>query len=127
MIDLRNRALLAVAYDAMLRRSELAVLQADDLLEDMHGDATLLVRRRGDAGGRRVRGFPSPYGREKAAAPPAPASVPARHSRRCPIRLQIQCGQDQHPVDDEANAIEFGQEFGQEREHRRAGTLSRRR
>ena len=52
---------------------------------------------------------------------------PARHSRRCPIRLQIQCGQDQHPVDDEANAIEFGQEFGQEREHRRAGTLSRRR
>ena len=44
LIDLRNRALLAVAYDAMLRRSELAVLQADDLLEDMHGDATLLVR-----------------------------------------------------------------------------------
>ena len=44
-IDDRNRALLAVAYDAMLRRSELAALQVDDLLEEMHGAATLLVRR----------------------------------------------------------------------------------
>ena len=45
LIDLRNRALLAVAYDAMLRRSELASLQVCDLLEDIRGDATLLVRR----------------------------------------------------------------------------------
>ena len=45
VIDDRNRALLAVAYDAMLRRSELAALQVDDLLGEMNGTATLLVRR----------------------------------------------------------------------------------
>ena len=45
LIDDRNRALLAVAYDAMLRRAELAALQLSDLLEEMSGDATLLVRR----------------------------------------------------------------------------------
>ena len=44
-IDDRNRALLAVAYDTMLRRAELVSLQASDLLEEMGGDATLLVRR----------------------------------------------------------------------------------
>ena len=45
LIDVRNRALLAVAYDAMLRRSELTALQVTDLLEEMQGDATLLLRR----------------------------------------------------------------------------------
>ena len=45
LIDDRNRALLAVAYDAMLRRAELPALQVSDLLEGMQGDATLLVRR----------------------------------------------------------------------------------
>ena len=45
LIDDRNRALLAVAYDAMLRRAELVSLQVSDLLEEMRGDATLLVRR----------------------------------------------------------------------------------
>ena len=45
LIDDRNRALLAVAYDAMLRRAELVSLQVSDLLEEMQGDATLLVRR----------------------------------------------------------------------------------
>ena len=45
IIDDRNRALLAVAYDAMLRRSELTDLQVDDLLIETHGAATLLVRR----------------------------------------------------------------------------------
>ena len=45
LIDLRNRALLAVAYDTMLRRSELVALQAPDLLVEMTGDATLVVRR----------------------------------------------------------------------------------
>ena len=45
LIDDRNRALLAVAYDAMLRRAELAALQVTDLFIEMPGDATLLVRR----------------------------------------------------------------------------------
>ena len=45
LIDDRNRALLAVAYDAVLRRAELAALQPTDLLIEMPGDATLLVRR----------------------------------------------------------------------------------
>ena len=44
-IDLRNCALLAVAYDALLRRSELASLWVCDLFEQDQGDATLLVRR----------------------------------------------------------------------------------
>ena len=44
LIDLRNCALLAVAYDTMLRRSELVSLQASDLLVEMTGDATLVVR-----------------------------------------------------------------------------------
>ena len=45
LIDDRNRALLAVAYDAMLRRSELVSLQLTDLLEELQGDGSLLVRR----------------------------------------------------------------------------------
>ena len=44
-IDLRNRALLAVAYDAMLRRAELTALEVADFLEETPGDATLLLRR----------------------------------------------------------------------------------
>ena len=53
-IDLRNRALLAVAYDALLRRSELVSLRVCDLFEEARGDATLLVRRSktdGEGGG----------------------------------------------------------------------------
>ena len=45
LIDARNRALLAIAYDALLRRSELSALQVDDVVEEIHGAATLLVRR----------------------------------------------------------------------------------
>ena len=45
LIDDRNRALLAVAYDAMLRRAELTSLEVSDFLEEIGGDATLLVRR----------------------------------------------------------------------------------
>ena len=53
LIDDRNRALLAVAYDAMLRRAELSALQVSDLFVEMPGDATLLVRRsKTDTGGR---------------------------------------------------------------------------
>ncbi|MXX16307.1 MAG: tyrosine-type recombinase/integrase, partial [Gammaproteobacteria bacterium] len=44
LIDLRNRALLAVAYDAMLRRSELISLQVSDLAFDHGGSATLFLR-----------------------------------------------------------------------------------
>ncbi len=43
--DLRNRALLAVAYDTLCRRSELVALQRKDLQAGPHGDGTLLVRR----------------------------------------------------------------------------------
>ena len=45
LLDDRNRALLAVAYDAMLRRAELTSLQVPDLLEELKGDGSLLVRR----------------------------------------------------------------------------------
>ena len=45
LIDDRNRALLAIAYDAMLRRTELASLEVADLLEELQGDGSLLVRR----------------------------------------------------------------------------------
>ena len=43
-IDVRNRALLAVAYDAMLRRSELVALQVVDVTMERDGSASLLVR-----------------------------------------------------------------------------------
>ena len=45
LLDDRNRALLATAYDAMLRRTELVSLQVSDLFEEMKGDGSLLVRR----------------------------------------------------------------------------------
>ena len=45
VIDVRNRAILAVAYDAMLRRSELAALQVVDVTVERGGSASLLVRR----------------------------------------------------------------------------------
>ena len=45
VIDVRNRAMLAVAYDAMLRRSELVALNVADLEVETDGAASLLVRR----------------------------------------------------------------------------------
>ncbi len=45
LIDIRNRALLAVAYDAMLRRSEVVSLQVSDLAFDRGGSATLFLRK----------------------------------------------------------------------------------
>ena len=45
VIDVRNRAMLAVAYDAMLRRSELVALQVVDVKIERDGSASLLVRR----------------------------------------------------------------------------------
>ena len=44
-IDARNCAMLVVAYDAMLRRSELVALQVADVLFEPDGSASLLVRR----------------------------------------------------------------------------------
>lgn len=44
LIDARNQALLAVAYDTLLRRSELVSLEVSDLAEEPDGSATLLVR-----------------------------------------------------------------------------------
>lgn len=43
--DLRNRALLAVAYDTLCRRSELVALRREDLQAGPQGDGTILVRR----------------------------------------------------------------------------------
>ena len=45
LIHERNRALLAVAYDTLLRRSELVSLLVRDLLFEMDGTATVLVPR----------------------------------------------------------------------------------
>ena len=45
VIDVRNRTILAVAYDAMLRRSELVALQVVDVTMDRGDSASLLVRR----------------------------------------------------------------------------------
>ena len=45
VIDVRNRAILAIAYDAMLRRSELVALQVVDVTAERGGSASLLVRR----------------------------------------------------------------------------------
>ena len=44
LIDARNRALLAAAYDTMLRRGELVALQVSDIVEEIDGAATVLVR-----------------------------------------------------------------------------------
>ncbi|MGI4802959.1 MAG: tyrosine-type recombinase/integrase [Janthinobacterium lividum] len=43
--DLRNRALLAVAYDSLCRRSELVALQRADLEAGQYGEGTLTIRR----------------------------------------------------------------------------------
>ena len=45
LIDARNRALLAAAYDTLLRRGELVALQVSDIVEENDGSATVLVRR----------------------------------------------------------------------------------
>ena len=43
--DMRNRALLAVAYDTLARRSELVTLQVLDLQVDEEGHGSVLIRR----------------------------------------------------------------------------------
>jgi integrase len=43
--DTRNRALVAVGYDTLCRRSEIVALQAEDISPRQKGGATILVRR----------------------------------------------------------------------------------
>ena len=45
LIETRNRALLAIAYDTLLRRSELVSLRVEDVIVERDGSATALVRR----------------------------------------------------------------------------------
>ena len=45
LIDARNRAMLAVAYDTLLRRGELVALQLADIVTESDGSGTVLVRR----------------------------------------------------------------------------------
>ena len=45
IVDVRNRALLGVAYDTLLRRSELVALRVEDLFVEPDGWATVLVRQ----------------------------------------------------------------------------------
>lgn len=53
LIDARDCALLAVGYDTLLRRSELVSLEVPDVMEEIDGTATLLVRSgKTDADGR---------------------------------------------------------------------------
>jgi integrase len=43
--DIRDRALVAVAYDSMCRREELVSLLAEDISESLDGSASILIRR----------------------------------------------------------------------------------
>ena len=63
LIDARNRALLAVAYDTLVRRSELVALQVSDIIEEYDGSATVLVRRsKADPEGRGATLYLAPDG-----------------------------------------------------------------
>ena len=44
LIEMRNKAMLAVAYDGMLRQSELVALRIEDMVVAHDGSATVLVR-----------------------------------------------------------------------------------
>lgn len=61
LVDVRNRALLAVAYDTLLRRSELVAVQVADIVEEIDGAATVLVRRsKADREGRGAQVYLAP-------------------------------------------------------------------
>ena len=61
LIDARNRALLATAYDTLLRRSELIALRVADIDVTRDGDATAFVpRSKADAEGRGAQAWLAP-------------------------------------------------------------------
>ncbi|WP_254054306.1 tyrosine-type recombinase/integrase [Sphingorhabdus sp. EL138] len=62
LIGLRNRALLSVAYDTGLRRSELVAVQLDDIMPALDADARLLniSRTKGDQIGEGATAYLSP-------------------------------------------------------------------
>ena len=85
-IDDRNRALLAVAYDTLLRRTELVSLQVPDLLEDVRGDGSLPVRRaRTDCAGRACRPACRTFCRCQAPRT-GPGTMPPAHRQRPWVR-----------------------------------------
>ena len=61
LVDARNCALLAVAYDTLLRRAELVAVQVVDIVEEIDGAATVLVRRsKGDPEGEGAMAYVAP-------------------------------------------------------------------
>jgi integrase len=59
--DLRDRALVAVAYDTMCRREELVSLRAEDMAEAVGGSGSILIRRsKTDATGEGATAYLSP-------------------------------------------------------------------
>ena len=61
LVDARNRALLAAAYDTLLRRAELVAVQVSDIVEEADGAATVLVRRsKADLEGRGAQVYLAP-------------------------------------------------------------------
>jgi integrase len=59
--DIRDRALVAVAYDTMCRREELVSLLAEDISENSDGSASILIRRsKSDTTGKGATAYLSP-------------------------------------------------------------------
>jgi integrase len=59
--DMRDRALVAVAYDTMRRREELVSLRVEDLAEASDGSGSILIRRsKTDSAGEGATAYLSP-------------------------------------------------------------------
>jgi hypothetical protein len=73
----RNRALLAVAYSTLCRRSELVVLRHEDLQVDAEGLGTIIIRRsKTDQGSPPTRCAIWPAGSRRPASPTGRCSAP---------------------------------------------------